>query len=171
MHSCSSSRTGGYGFAGTPNAKLTNFRLLPEELTVEIDEPVVWSVGKNETSNSGVYLPGERYFVLEIQETGFETDKLYTGDTFTHRFTQTGVFTVRLQAQPYVKQRVKVVMPWKSTGESRYLNSYAAEYSRNGTEDTSDNATSPRDESSFKADQTSNAPSSAKSRRVSSPNM
>ena len=122
--------------------KLTGFQLDPPVLTVECDEWVMWTIGKNENQYSNIYKPGERYFILAIEELDLETEKLYTGHHFKHRFTDVGHYTLKCLNYPGIKQLVKVTLPWRLSQKGAKFSE-----SRNGTEETSDNLKSPRDSS------------------------
>ena len=130
--------------------KLSEFQLDPPQLTIECDEWVVWTIGKNENQYSSIYKPGERYFILSIEELDIETGKLFTGNTFKYQFTTTGTFTITCLNYPGIKQKIKVCPPlFLSQKGGRFCQS------RTETEETSDNLKSPRDSQQWKSRESS----------------
>jgi len=135
------SKCGGENVA---KVKLSAMTLEPSTLTVEVDEIVEWTIGRNDSQYSSVYKPGERYFILAIKELGIESDKLYTGKSFSHKFENPGSYTITCLNYPGIKQKVKVTLPWR-VAHNQKIQRFTE--SRNGTDETSDNLRSPRDAS------------------------
>ena len=135
------------GVQGVSKVKLSAFALEPPCIVVDVDETVTWVIGKNDRQYSSVYRPGERYFILAINELGVESEKLYQDDSFEFKFTTPGTFTITCLNYPGIKQRVKVTLPWKISTQGPKFSE-----SRNGTDETSDNLKSPRDSSEKEID-------------------
>lgn len=124
------------------HVKLTRFALTPPAIVVECDESVTWTIGKNDSHYSSIYRPGERYFILLINELGIESEQLCEGDSFEHKFASPGSYTISCLNYPGIKQRVKVTMPWRHSNQRHMFSE-----SRGATDETSDNLRSPRDSS------------------------
>lgn len=83
---------------GTAEVKIENYTFHPPELKVKVGTTVKWVNGEKRASHSVLWLgPG-----------GFESERLFPGETYQRRFDQPGAYPYGCGPHPEMKGRVVV---------------------------------------------------------------